>query len=1235
MQETVIPFDSGQHQGIDKRLLPSGTFALLENGQLDRDGRIRSRPGFSAIAATTYGSGTHVAYDLATYNDRLLALGDRLSKGFPTDLFEYTQGAGAAAWRPTTPDVDVIRLPRATRVRDVGSPPEQAGGTENMGCAASAGFATLVYNDSDNGAGYAHVFRPDTNQTFCFKRYPGTGNEPMLDLQAVGLDASVVVVGLNEERTQVSCAFFAYASSEDFGTAVTGVFTAGSGIIEAFAVTRVAGLDQWALVTVTTNGNIDTRRVDNTGTVVVPSSSQYTMKDVASDVTTSLAIEADSASNTITIAAVVSDAIEMHTYNLTTGADVGTGPFEPSGTNGETVERVALCRRSSTALCVLADVTSDTDPSVYLEDYTPSTNAFSNPDILRGALLASAPIEHGGEIVFAVRYGDANKHEGPNLLLGFSPSGGQDNRVTPLVAKDLETADSTSVHLPSLVLDSSTSKYYWANGIINAGESRPGTVNESVDVLPVVTELELGAADRRQCAQMGNCLYIAGGVGTYFDGRQLFETGFHARPRILSITPAESTSGALIQGADYDYRLIWEALDSDRNLVKSAVSAIRTVTMGAATLTGFTDINPPVSSLNGLSLVLRDSAGTIDVCTFGSGDTTEATILATINLEITVGITATVNDAHQLVLTATGTNTSIEVMSGSAHAALGLVSKTVYGATPGEDPTQNALVCATPHSMRYNVGAQASGGSVRLKAYRTQATVSRTFASQTGLASVDPPTSSLDGLNLFIFIDDSGTSAMLQVTFDSGSTTQAAIITDINAVTTGRVVASDAGSGRIKLTAVESGEGVFLTVAGAAGDAAGILGFVNGVTVEGTTRFTKGENFQLCAVAHIGANTRTGAAVTITDTLSDQDLESQEILYTSVDSPLGNHAPPPHDYVWRGRGRMGVAGQPQRDRFTLSKLQQPSQPVNFANDGILGFSDRVSGDIQGIVIDAESTMLLTRRQIWQITGEGPQLNGSGEFAPPDEIATRGLKLDGWRSLVKCDAGVFFQLADDRIYVAKGGSIEWIGQPVRDTLASNPVITAACYVAAREAVVFACQTTNGSSGVLLVYDLRRNVWSQDSVGAVSALAEYDGRLAYVQAGVVYLEDAAPGSGTFVPLTVTLGSFTGHGPGGWGTMHKLMLLGVYRGDCNVEAQISYNDGRSWTTLGDFDVTAANGYTADDPFELEFAPAVNNSSRFAFRFLVTSDSDDSEGAWLIALTLYHSKSQGPARKGSASTR
>src|ERR1043165_5255391 len=126
MPVTIVPFDSGQHQGIADNLLPSGQFALVQNGQLARDGQMRTRPGFTALGTTVYGSGSFVGYDLYSYNDRLLALGDRLSKGFPTDVFEYTQGAGAAVWKPSDPSGVAgggMRLPRATKVRDLGSPP--------------------------------------------------------------------------------------------------------------------------------------------------------------------------------------------------------------------------------------------------------------------------------------------------------------------------------------------------------------------------------------------------------------------------------------------------------------------------------------------------------------------------------------------------------------------------------------------------------------------------------------------------------------------------------------------------------------------------------------------------------------------------------------------------------------------------------------------------------------------------------------------------------------------------------------------------------------------------------------------------------------------------------------------------------------------------------------------------------------------------------------------------------
>lgn len=1124
-ENTIIPFDAGQHQGIDKRLLPSGTFALLENGQLDRDGRIRSRPGFTALGTTPYGSGTVVLYDLVAYNDRLLALGDRVGVGFPTDLFELVQG-GAAVWRPTVPDLGSnIRLPRATRVRDLGSPPEQEGGMNNFGCCASAGFVTLVYNANDaSSAGYAHIFKADTDQTIDFERFVGASSGPHKNLRSVALSDRVILLGLTTTFSDISAQSFVYLTSEVFGGIVSGL--AGATSINLFAATKIAGTDQFVTAVAFVNRNLVVKRFSNAmanvGTV-------YATK-VTANSATSVSVEADSVSNTITVAVTQGGIVSIFSYNLTTGADLGVGPFQPASTTGKTAAKVALTRFSAANVGVCVDITSDTEPSIYYEEWLPATQVFGATGIIRDAQMGSTPIVHASEIVVAVRYGAANLHVGPNLLLSYDKSVAG-NRVTPLIGKDLELAEAVAtVSLPEVCLDSSSGKYYWANGVINAGEARPGSVTASTDALPVVTEFLLGSTARRQMAQLGNCLYIAGGCPVVFDGRQMFETGYHARARIVSITPSAG-GGSLLPGAAYDYKLIWEALDSDRNIHRSAVSVITTVTMGAT------------------------------------------------------------NNA-------------------------------------------NTLVCATPHSMRCNAGVASSGGAVRAKAYRSLATVTRTAPAITGVKNVNPP-APLAGLQLQLFISSAlGGTNFYTITFTGADVSSTVISATINAVTSARIIASDAG-GAIKLTAVETGSDVNLWVYG--GTANSALGLTDNSSAVGATRFTKGENFQLCAVGYISATSRTGSYLTLVDVLSDTDLASQELIYTSLASPQSDHAPPPHEYVWAGSERLQTSGQPKGDRWTVTKLLQPSAPACFAQEGILGFSNRTVGNIEASVVTGSSTVHFTRRKLWRVSGRGPESNGTGEFLAAEEIqSTGGLKSLGWRSIVDFTDGVAFQLADDKLYLLEGGQQpEWFGQPVRDTLALFPVITAAVHVAQRQALVFACQDTAGTTGALLVYDLRRKVWSQDPVGKVDALAEYNGRLVYLQGGVAFLEDLTPGVGTFVALTVTMGDFGTFGLLGWGSVQKCVVLGTYRGDCQLEVQISYNGGRTWVTLGNFAVTAAAGYTINDPVELEFVPAIQEVSRFSLRFLVTSASSNSEGMWLHALRLQHNTHKGTVRKGSAFTR
>lgn len=1232
MAVTVIPFDSGQHQGISKNLLPTGQFALLQNGQLDRDGRIRTRPGFTQVASTTYGSGAFVGYDLFSYNDRLMALGDRLAKSFPTDVFEYTQGAGAAAWRPTDPDSTHMRLPRATKVRDLGSPPEQDGNCTNFGCAASAGFVTLVYNTNDSQlTGYGHVFRAATDQTFCLQRFAGSLNDPQLSLRAVALSDRVWVLGTGTAGDTLKAKLFVYETDEVFQTSIELLSAATGSTVITYAAAKVSGSDDFVTCTARlTNNVIQPRRWTSAG---VDSGVTYAQFN-AGALATSVAIEADVTSNTLTIVyTLVGGTANVKSYNLTTGAQIGAGPFTPPGTSGETAVRTSLVRRSASTVTILCDITTDPAPSITFDDYNPATNAFTNQDILRDAQMASSPIVHADQVCVAIRYGAANRHESLNLLLSFG-HGNQDNVVTPLIGKDLEIADSSSTLLPDVCVDTSVTpnKYYWANGVINTGEARPGGVNNSVDVLPLVTEFLLGSTDRRQISQLGNVAYIAGGCPTLFDGRQVFETGYHARPRIISGGPVLFTGNLLI-GAEYDYRLVWEALDSDRNVHRSSVSKIFTTKQGAAKVTGTKSINPPDGTLAATGFHVIDSAGTDYNVTFPAV-TTRDDVVNHINSITGATIRASVDGLDRLVLTSTATGTSALINlvgGGSSYTILGLTA----GSTNGNTQPTNSLVCSSPHSMRCNVGVFNAGGAVRLKLYRTLATVTNTPVVLTGTQpAASPPSSSIVGSSLKWNIVDSAGASFVTINFLAGDVTPALIVARINAGAGGRLVASDAG-GAIRLTTVESGSGVSLQILTTL--ASSVLGFTTGTMTFGTTVFTKGENFQLCAVGHIGPNSRTGLYVTIVDKLSDDDLASQELLYTAVESPLGHHAPPPHDYVWSGKERLNTGGQPKGDRWTVSKLLTQANPACFAIEGTTGFSNRLVANIEGVLVEGDSSTYFTRRKIWRVSGRGPELNGVGEFFAADEVESAGgMRVGGWRSLCKTPEGTFFQLADDKLYMLKpGGSPEWIGQEVRDTLTLYPNIVAAEHFTQRQAVVFACQNAVGDAGALLVYDLRRKVWGQDTIGPVSALAEFDGRIAYIQGGNVFIEDLLPGVGTYVPLTVTLGSFIGFGPMGWGAIQKVLLLGVYRGDVNIEAQISYDDGKTWLTLGNFDVTAANGYALNQPIQLEFVPAIQDCSRFALQFLETYAGTGSEGAWLNALELHHSQNPGSNKLGSAYTR
>jgi hypothetical protein len=1121
----TIPFDSGQQQGVDAKLLPDGQFSLIVNGVLARDGQIRPRPAYTALGNGVYGEGGLIAYDLFSYNDRLCALADVATvalptgRGFPTDLYELVEG-GSEEWRASSPGAAHIRLPRATGMVDMGIPPDQEGGCISLSCAALGGFVCLVWNSgASGGPGYVHVIKASTRQTILLARLPSTGSGPVRELRVVALSDRFIVVGKNGDTPQdIAAVSFTPTVDETLQSIGNALITDGSGILNSHTVCAVAGSDQFVVAVELSTFAVRTRRFNAAGTLQVPSGGQYA--DIPA--TDLHAIEAHSASNTITVGTVDGSSNgELFTFNLTTGAEIGTGPHAPVGTDD--VSQLTLVLVDATTLnvvCKIATVTTGT-PEIRVRPYTPTTNAFGTVDSMFGCHLASSPIMHADEIVFAARHGGQEATRttaGGNGLVSFKV--GVASGVTPLCMKDLDISEVPGVMLPDIATDASTGKYYWANAV-TSGDG---------DAQPRVTEFELGSSERRQTCQVGNHVLIGGAMPVVWDGHQLFEAGFLVRPKVVAITPDTVGIGTLlIGGATYFYVQIWEWLDALDNTWRSATSEPFEVELGAA------------------------------------------------------------ND-------------------------------------------RNTIIGEAPISLRCNASIGEAGSAVRIKTYRTVASVTHVAATLRASNGTDPPSSSLVGLELTIAIEDSGGFNVFPLTLDGTCVDTDSLVTFVNANTSDMVATNDAGF--LRLTADETGSGVTLTIY--PGSANAVVGFTDYQSNEGTTDRVSGDVFHLAQTQYLPISSEMGAHITTVDTMSDDTLREQQILYTDIEPPLDHFAPLPADRVSSSGNRAAVAGQPMRERASVSKPFALAQGIQFADPGLQAFGIGVRGDIEAVIQREGSLLVVTRREIWNVTGPGPNRAGQREFNAPELVyGEGGLVPGGWATILSYTGGTLFQLDDNKIYsLTPGGTPEWIAHPVIDTLESYPVVKAVCHVKRTQSIVFACQNTDGDEGVLLRYDLRRKQWFQDDVGPVSALAEYQGRVALVLDGVVYLQDAESGNGTMPDLTCRLGAFKGGQAAQSGVLNEVVALLTYQDPCNVELQCDYGNGGGFVTCGDYDLADAD-YTAGQAIDLSFSLAVPEGTRYVLQLLVTSATANSSGAWPNALQLHWQKDEGPPHLSASRSR
>lgn len=702
MAVRTIPFDAGQQQGIDKALL-SGQFSLVRNGVLLRDGQLRPRPAYTALPTTTYGTGGFVAYDLASLNDRLVALADALARGYATDLFEYLDDSGAAAWRPTVVSPTAPRLPRATNVRDLTQPPDQENGVANFSCAAFGDFVCLVWNANNSAqSGYVHVTNSVTGQTLLLA--PVAGRQLVVtELPNV---ARFVIVGINAARTSTSAWFFRPGSDETLQD-LDLTLMAGTNF-RTCAVTAVHGLStNFVVAAIDSGGDISVARFDVSG---IP---QGSYNDIAAGVqaaSNSISVLATSTGDRVIVGALPNLHTSLYTYDFSSGG-AASGPFQAQA--GDNIGQSIVFDAVPPNLWVATTVTDNDQYEVHYNSFNATAGTFGSEQTLTGIYLVSSLAFSDGDLIFAIRQGEEVDSQSNHLVAVTAT----DRRsLVTLACKDFEISSAqtdTGAPLSSVVV-STNGKLYWANATKAADDQ----------LSPRVTECEISSPERRQVCQVGAQLVISGGMPVAYDGVRMAELGFLNRPVIVSVTGA--SGGALFVDAPYFYKLIWEALDADDNIVRSAVGAFfeyqstddaadvvgttpitmrlnrgsgdtgssvraklyRTVAVveeTAAVVTGGQGIDPPSGVLTGLTLRVIDSSG-LNVVTFSALATTQSAVLSEINAVLAPTTVATSSNGI-LTLTSAAVGQSQYVLVqrvGTANPILGFSTSAdtfVFGTT--------------------------------------------------------------------------------------------------------------------------------------------------------------------------------------------------------------------------------------------------------------------------------------------------------------------------------------------------------------------------------------------------------------------------------------------------------------------------------------------------------------------------------------------------------------------------
>lgn len=295
------------------------------------------------------------------------------------------------------------------------------------------------------------------------------------------------------------------------------------------------------------------------------------------------------------------------------------------------------------------------------------------------------------------------------------------------------------------------------------------------------------------------------------------------------------------------------------------------------------------------------------------------------------------------------------------------------------------------------------------------------------------------------------------------------------------------------------------------------------------------------------AAARSTGKVTITDTLSDAAIASNQILYT-VGGEVENINGPSPTLILSFKNRLfALTGEDPSAVYYSKELIQGLAPA--FNDTLRISVNPQFGNITALGSLDDKLVIFKPAAIYVVAGDGPLPNGQqNTFSEAAKIAS-DVGCTNPSSVVETPLGLMFQSAKGIYLLDRSLSVQYIGAPVE---AFNSLTVSGAFV-----LPYANQVRfTTTQGTTLVFDYVQSVWTvrtgEAAVGAVS----WNGQAAYLRSnGQVAVETSGQNNsdGAAVLTKVKTGFYSFAGLQGFQRVWRVLVLGEFEGNHVLKVSI----------------------------------------------------------------------------------